>query len=79
MPGGATWFNQTKGYAEAGAHIYEIAKNLNDIGIYFPIFGTCLGFELLLYVSAGQEYRAICSSMRQALPLDFTAGIRAIN
>lgn len=75
LPGGATWFNQTGGYAEAGNHIYEIAEQMNDGGIHMPIFGTCLGFELLLYISAGnREYRAACESLKQALPLDFSEG-----
>lgn len=76
LPGGATWFNQTKGYAEAGKHIYEIVKEMNDQGIHMPIWGTCLGFELLLYISAGnREYRANCQSMSQALSLEFAEGI----
>ncbi|XP_055324546.1 gamma-glutamyl hydrolase-like [Sitodiplosis mosellana] len=72
LPGGGTWFNQSHGYAVAGSHIYDIAQEMNDNGIYFPLFGTCLGFELLLYVSnENQEYRTYCSSQKQSLPLDF--------
>lgn len=72
LPGGATWFNQTNGYAEAGRKIYDIAKEMNERGDYFPLWGTCLGFELLTYLSAsGNEHRAICSSSNQALPLIF--------
>lgn len=75
FPGGGTWFNQTNGYAEAGAHIYDIAIEMNENGVYFPIFGTCLGFELLLYLSNGkEEYRTICSSQRQRSTLNFTQG-----
>jgi gamma-glutamyl hydrolase len=72
LPGGATYFNQTNGYAEAGRHIYEIAINMNKQGTYFPLWGTCLGFELLTYLSAeGREHRAHCSSQSQGLPLVF--------
>uniref|UniRef100_A0A336MIE1 folate gamma-glutamyl hydrolase n=1 Tax=Culicoides sonorensis TaxID=179676 RepID=A0A336MIE1_CULSO len=72
FPGGATWFNQSNGYADAGQFIYEIAKEMNDNGTYFPIWGTCLGFELLTYVDAkGNEHRDDCSSQNQALHLDF--------
>lgn len=79
FPGGGTWFNQTNGYAVAGAHIYDIATQMNEKGHYFPLFGTCLGFELLLFISNNnQEYRAKCSSQRQALPLNFTKGITKI-
>lgn len=72
LPGGATWFNQSNGYAEAGRHIYDIAVDMNERGDFFPLWGTCLGFELLTYLSAdGREHRAHCSSNNQALPLVF--------
>lgn len=78
LPGGSTFFNHTNGYAESGAYVYKIAKRLNDNGIHFPLFGICLGFELLLYISnKNEEYRTSCSSTRQALPLNFTKGERA--
>ncbi|XP_063698972.1 gamma-glutamyl hydrolase-like [Culicoides brevitarsis] len=74
FPGGATWFNQSNGYADAGMFIYNIAKELNDNGTYFPIWGTCLGFELLTYLdSNATEHRDDCSSHNQALHLDFKA------
>lgn len=72
FPGGAVWFNSTNGYSEAGRHIYDIAIEMNTRGEYFPIWGTCLGFELLTYLAAnGDEHRADCSSSNQALPLVF--------
>ncbi|KAM7357640.1 gamma-glutamyl hydrolase isoform 2-T4 [Cochliomyia hominivorax] len=72
LPGGATYFNQSHGYADAGRHIYELAQELNDNGTYFPVWGTCLGFELLVYLSANStEPRTYCSSSSQALPLEF--------
>lgn len=48
---------------------------INDNGTYFPVWGTCLGFELLVYLSANSsEPRTYCSSSAQALPLEFTEG-----
>ncbi|XP_055606187.1 gamma-glutamyl hydrolase-like [Uranotaenia lowii] len=77
FPGGATWFNQSDGYADAGYHIYKLAKKINADGSYFPIWGTCLGFELLTYVDAERdEHRAHCSSHNQGLPLDFKPNFR---
>lgn len=77
FPGGATYFNQSNGYADAGRHIYDIAMRYNDNGVYFPIWGTCLGFELLTYLGAnGTEHRAHCSSSSQALPLAFKDDFR---
>ncbi|XP_031637535.1 gamma-glutamyl hydrolase-like [Contarinia nasturtii] len=78
FPGGATYLNESHGYAEAGVHIYDIAKRMNDNGTYFPLFGICLGFEFLLFASnKNEEYRIRCSSQRQSLPLNFTEGFRA--
>lgn len=77
FPGGAVWFNES-GYADAGRHIYDIAKEMNEKGNYFPLWGTCLGFELLTYLSAdGVEHRADCSSNNQALPLEFKDDFRS--
>lgn len=76
IPGGATYFNQSDGYADAGQHIYEIAQQMNDRGDYFPLFGTCLGFELLIILASGRgeiENRIRCYSFEN-LPLRFTPG-----
>lgn len=55
--------------------VNRIAKEINARGVYFPIFGICLGFELLTYVAANRvEHRTLCSSMNQPLPLEFTHG-----
>lgn len=65
------WFYDS-GYARAGRHIYDIAMQMNDNGNYFPLWGTCLGLELLTYLSAnGVEHRADCKSENQGLPLEF--------
>lgn len=78
FPGGALWFNQSDGYAEAGQHIYQIASKMNEDGDYFPLWGTCLGFELLTYLSAdGNEHRASCFSQNQPLPLEFKSDFRS--
>ncbi|XP_050352085.1 gamma-glutamyl hydrolase A-like isoform X2 [Nymphalis io] len=79
LPGGATFFNQSNGFADAGQHIYDIAKELNDAGDYFPIFGTCLGFELLIILASGRdkiENRIRCYSYNN-LPLNFTRDYRS--
>jgi gamma-glutamyl hydrolase len=50
-----------------------VAIELNNNGSYFPIWGTCLGFELLTFLDANSvEHRAHCASNNQALPLEFT-------
>lgn len=73
LPGGGVWFDDPNGYTEAGVHIYDIAKQMNDNGNYFPLFGICLGFELLLYASNEErEYRTVCSSSKQKNTLNFS-------
>ncbi|XP_047504186.1 gamma-glutamyl hydrolase A-like isoform X4 [Pieris napi] len=79
LPGGATFFNQSNGFADAGQHIYEIAQEMNRSGDYFPIFGTCLGFELLIILASGRgekENRVKCYSFRN-LSLNFTKDFRS--
>ncbi|XP_015122693.1 gamma-glutamyl hydrolase [Diachasma alloeum] len=72
FPGGNSLFGISGGYSEAGQIIYRIASEMNNRGDYFPIWGTCLGFELLTYLAAnGEEHRTKCSSNNQILPLVF--------
>ncbi|KAL7295468.1 hypothetical protein TKK_0011120 [Trichogramma kaykai] len=77
LPGGAAWFNVTNGYAESAEKIYNIATRLNTNGDYFPIWGTCLGFEVLLYIASNRkDYRFDCSSKNRAVPLELTNDYR---
>ncbi|XP_077290929.1 gamma-glutamyl hydrolase-like [Arctopsyche grandis] len=72
LPGGAEWYTEKDGYADAGEHIYRIAKEFNDQGIYFPIFGICLGFELLIYLSAGKiDNRKWCNNKGFSRKINF--------
>ncbi|XP_020816912.1 gamma-glutamyl hydrolase A-like [Drosophila serrata] len=72
LPGGATWFNQTNGYADAGEHLLQLAVQLNDEGTYMPVWGTCLGMELLVYkLAKGREHRIDCAGKGIALPVEF--------
>lgn len=76
FPGGPTCFNQSKGYADAGQYIYEIAQDMNNQGDYFPIFGVCLGFEFLYILACGrdkEDSRVNCSSSK-SIPLRFAPG-----
>lgn len=75
FPGGAVYFNNTNGYGDAGEHIINIAKEINDNGTFFPVWGTCLGMELLVLKTANNtETRFNCRSKNQALPLEFKEG-----
>ncbi|XP_001352540.4 gamma-glutamyl hydrolase [Drosophila pseudoobscura] len=72
LPGGATWFNQSNGYADAGEHLIQLAVQLNDNGTFMPVWGTCLGMELLVYKLAnGTDHRISCRASGMALPIVF--------
>nr|CAD7445343.1 unnamed protein product [Timema bartmani] len=74
FPGGAVNFEDADGYAAAGAILLDLATEANQNGDYFPVWGTCLGFQLLTYLAAGRrEHRADCYSTQQTLPLEFRA------
>ncbi|XP_076248171.1 gamma-glutamyl hydrolase-like [Calliopsis andreniformis] len=76
-PGGAADITRKGGYADAAYKIYKIAKRMNDQDIYFPIFGICLGFELLTYITANRQMTLIpCNSEGQTIPLEFTPEYR---
>jgi gamma-glutamyl hydrolase len=75
IPGGAAEFNATEGYATAGVELYKLAKQKNDAGVYFPVWGTCLGFELLFVLSANQtDLRTACNITYTPMPLTFKRG-----
>lgn len=74
IPGGAVSLS-TSPYSRIGKEIFDLAKEANDAGDVFPIWGTCLGFELLAFISNNEERNlARCDSQDQALPLDFLEG-----
>lgn len=75
FPGGSVYFNNSNGYGDAGELIINIAKEINDNGTFFPVWGTCLGMELLVLKTANNtETRFNCKSHNQALPLEFKEG-----
>ena len=62
------------GYAKAGQKLFDMAMKAWDEGSDpYPIWGTCLGFELLtLFANQGQANLASCYSVDQALALNLT-------
>lgn len=47
----------------------------NKKGDYFPIWGTCLGFEQLAYLTSGKPILSRTNTTAVALHLDFTKGM----
>lgn len=79
LPGGAIFFNQKyctqdlrNDTYQSSKHIYDIAEESNRKGKYFPLWGTCLGFQLILTHSAGvEDVRQDCVFMNCSLPVKF--------
>jgi len=75
LPGGSAPLTGSGGYAEVGGLFYDLAKEANDAGDSFPIWGTCNGFELLTVLSSKDHSRLTdCDSQDQAVPLNFLSG-----
>ena len=58
LPGGAANLvkdNELTDYLKQIKQILKIARKFNDNGDYFPIWGTCLGFEAILIDIFGPE------------------------
>ncbi|XP_076034847.1 gamma-glutamyl hydrolase-like isoform X2 [Oratosquilla oratoria] len=77
FPGGAVAVDETSGYGRAGKLIYEKARASSLAGDPFPLWGTCLGFELMMFLAArSKELRARCQGQNIA---STTKGTRAIH
>lgn len=67
FPGGDVAIDQTSGFGRAGKLIYDAAVQMNKGGDVFPLWGTCLGFELLMGLAAnGEEIRTRCMAQNSA-------------
>ncbi|XP_054732884.1 gamma-glutamyl hydrolase-like isoform X1 [Anastrepha obliqua] len=91
LPGGAVYVNEhdpsrldlTNYYVRATEIIIRIAKEKFDKGIHLPIWGTCLGFQLLvLYTTEtaattyGTDPRDKCQPMNCDLKVEFLPDFR---
>ncbi|KAK3789568.1 hypothetical protein RRG08_016247 [Elysia crispata] len=75
FPGGGA--NTTQGsYFESGKAMYELALKANDEGDYFPIWGTCLGLELLTVLTAKKWLLGNTDSENLTLPLTLAKGYK---
>ncbi|XP_067879122.1 gamma-glutamyl hydrolase [Heterodontus francisci] len=71
FPGGSTNL-KTSAFAKAAMKFYELALKAFDAGDYFPIWGTCLGLQLLTVVTAGKNLLTNTDTENIALPLNLT-------
>jgi gamma-glutamyl hydrolase len=75
FPGGADY----KDMPDSARKIWKLAKTANDSGNYFPLWGTCLGFEFMVMLAASEDpmkqidaIRPGFNSWNISLPLLFT-------
>lgn len=74
FPGGGNLL-RSDGYGRTGKILFDLAVKANDNGDYFPLWGTCLGFELLNYLAANQTlWMKACAAEDVASPLTFLTG-----
>lgn len=73
FPGGGVGLLNSS-FAEEGKLFYDMAIQAYDAGDYFPVWGTCQGFELLATITAKQDVMSKYSAEDLPLPLNFTKG-----
>uniref|UniRef100_A0A3Q3G2L3 folate gamma-glutamyl hydrolase n=1 Tax=Labrus bergylta TaxID=56723 RepID=A0A3Q3G2L3_9LABR len=71
LPGGSASLT-TSGYARAAKIFYDLAIDANQRGDYFPVWGTCLGFEQLTVLTSGKNLLVNTNTSNIPLHLDFT-------
>lgn len=74
FPGGNQGIGPDNVYTEEGEILWNLAKTANDNGDYYPIWGTCLGFEELavLETGSGDVISLDVNATNLALSLDLT-------
>ncbi|KAG8189952.1 hypothetical protein JTE90_009091 [Oedothorax gibbosus] len=75
FPGGGVPLSGN-GYGQTGQIIYDIATKMNDKGDYFPMWGTCLGFELLNFVVAKKDFMKRCDAQDLSTSIEFSNGYK---
>ncbi|CAG9861991.1 unnamed protein product [Phyllotreta striolata] len=76
FPGGSANFTLPGGYGETARTLYKLAKEANDKNEHYPIWGTCLGFEVLPYAQTGTDAVVTCSVPHGSFTLDFKGDYR---
>ncbi|KAG8513895.1 Gamma-glutamyl hydrolase [Galemys pyrenaicus] len=74
FPGGSVNIKKS-GYSQVAKIFYDLAIQSFDDGDYFPVWGTCLGFEELSYLVSGKYLLTHTNTVGITLPLNFTGGI----
>uniref|UniRef100_A0A3B5LKP5 folate gamma-glutamyl hydrolase n=1 Tax=Xiphophorus couchianus TaxID=32473 RepID=A0A3B5LKP5_9TELE len=62
----------TSDFARVAKIFYKLALTANDAGDFFPIWGTCLGMQLLTVLVAEENLLSATPARNEALPLNLT-------
>jgi gamma-glutamyl hydrolase len=63
------------GFVDTGRELLRLAREANEAGDFFPVWGTCLGFEFMAYeASGGKELRTSCGAWNVVDILKLTKG-----
>ncbi|XP_020486164.1 gamma-glutamyl hydrolase [Labrus bergylta] len=63
---------ETSDYARVAKIFYTLALKANDRGDFFPIWGTCMGMQLLTVLVAGENLLTKTTAENISLPLNLT-------
>ena len=76
FPGGGASLQPDSPFFQSASRIFQFAVSSTDSGKYFPVWGTCLGFQFLSIMGAGKNNSILSSGFDSEdlpLPLNFTA------
>ena len=72
--GGVKWDVSKPGYYKHAVRFVKLARQANDKGDYFPVWGTCLGFQTLHVIQAGEKPEVLSKGFASediTIPLKF--------
>ncbi|XP_077980376.1 gamma-glutamyl hydrolase-like [Glandiceps talaboti] len=73
LPGGDVDLLKSEA-ARVSIIFYHLATKANDSGDFFPIWGTCWGFQFLPVITCGTDFLSSTPDSRLSHPLDFQKG-----
>uniref|UniRef100_A0A3Q3XF98 folate gamma-glutamyl hydrolase n=1 Tax=Mola mola TaxID=94237 RepID=A0A3Q3XF98_MOLML len=73
LPGGDVDI-QTSQFSRAARIFYNLALKANDAGDYFPLWGTCQGFQQLSVLTSNKNLLTLTDTKAVALPLTLKPG-----
>lgn len=71
LPGGAVSF-ATSQFARSAKFVWDMALKMNSAGDYYPIWGTCMGFQIMCNLTVGVNLLRPTDSNNASWPIDFS-------